>query len=71
MNVVYGFFRILFKLMMNKPEYMLITWDLPVATKRYEMDTEYKANRPETPDDFKQQIPVVHDIVKQLGIPGF
>lgn len=71
MNVVYGFFRILFKLMMNKPEYMLITWDLPVATKRHKMDTEYKANRPPIPDDFRQQIPVVHDIVKQLGIPGF
>lgn len=34
------------------------------------MDTEYKANRPPAPDDFKQQIPIVHDVVKQLNIPS-
>lgn len=28
-NVVYGFFRILLKLMMQKPDYLLITRDLP------------------------------------------
>lgn len=76
LNVVYGFFRILFKLMMEKPDYMLIAWDLPWGTKRHDMDTEYKANRPEAPQDFKQQIPIVHEVVGDLGIanlwvPGY
>ncbi len=71
MNAVYGFFRILFKLMMDKPEYMVIARDLPVATKRHELDTDYKANRPEIPNDFKQQIPLIHETVKALGIPSF
>lgn len=69
-NMIYGFFRILLKLMMEKPDYLLVTWDLPVATKRHEIDSEYKANRPETPQDFKQQIPIVHRLVDELGIPN-
>ena len=68
-NVVYGFFRILMKLMMQKPEYLLITRDLPSPTKRHQMDSDYKANRPEVPEDFKQQIPRVQQTVADLGIP--
>jgi len=70
MNVVYGFFRILLKLMAQKPDYLLITRDLPAPTQRSEIDSEYKANRPPAPDDFKQQIPLVHETVQQLGIPN-
>jgi len=69
-NVVYGFFRILTKLLMEKPDYFVITWDLPVPTKRHEMDTTYKANRPESPEDFKCQIPLVHQAVEEISIPN-
>jgi len=34
------------------------------------MDSEYKANRPAAPDDFKQQIPLIHELVSQLKIPS-
>jgi DNA polymerase-1 len=62
--------------MMQKPDYMLITRDLPGGTIRHDLDTEYKANRPESPDDFKRQIPIVHEVVNQLqlpniGVPGY
>ncbi|NOZ45127.1 MAG: hypothetical protein GXP45_08560 [bacterium] len=67
--MIYGFFRILFKLMMDKPDYMAVIWDLPVPTKRHDLDTTYKANRPEIPNDFKQQIPLVHELVEELHIP--
>jgi len=69
-NVVYGFFRILLKLLMEKPEYLVLTWDLPVPTERHKIDTDYKANRPAAPEDFKWQIPLVQKAVEDLGIPA-
>lgn len=33
------------------------------------MYAEYKANRPPMPDDLRQQIQPLHDIVRALGLP--
>lgn len=69
-NVVYGFFRMLFKIFQEKPDYFVITRDSPVKTLRHEAYPEYKANRKKMDDDFKTQIPWTQDIVEKLSIPN-
>jgi DNA polymerase-1 len=69
-NVVYGFFRMLFKVFQEKPDYLVITRDSPVKTLRHEVYAEYKANRKKMDDDFKHQIPLTKAIVQEVGIPN-
>lgn len=69
-NVVYGFFRMMLKIFLDKPEYFVIAWDAPTKTHRHQIYPEYKANRTKAPDDFKQQIPVIQKIVEELKIPS-
>ena len=68
-NVVYWFFRMLFKILQEKPDYLVIARDAPVKTIRHEVFPEYKANRKKMDDDFRHQIPVTKEIVQELGIP--
>lgn len=68
-NVIYGFFRMLFKIFQEKPDYLVIARDAPVKTIRHDSFPEYKANRKKMDDDFRHQIPVTKQIVEELGIP--
>ena len=70
-NVVYGFLRMMLKLLLDKPDYFVIAWDSPVKTKRHEEYPDYKANRIKMEDEFKQQLPWVREIVENLWIPSF
>lgn len=69
-NVIYGFFRMLFKIFTDRPEYLAIARDSPVKTLRHEIFTDYKANRPATPDDLRYQVPIVKRLVQELWIPN-
>lgn len=69
-NVAYGFMRMMLKLFMDKPEYLVIARDAPTKNLRHEMDSTYKANRPEADPDLKRQIPYTQEIVAQLHIPS-
>lgn len=68
-NAIFGFFRMLIKFLQEKPDYFVIALDSPVRTIRHEMFEEYKANRPKMPDNFKWQVNVVKDLIKELKIP--
>lgn len=71
-NAVYGFSRILLTAIRNlEPEYLAVAFDHKAPTKRSEAYQEYKANRPEMPDDLKPQIELVKDVVSTLNIPQF
>ena len=69
-NVVFGFIRMMLKLVLEKPDYFVIAWDSPKKTKRHEEYQEYKATRRKMEDEFKQQIPLVKDLVTELWIPN-
>lgn len=69
-NVIYGFSRMMLKLLLEQPDYFVIAWDSPVKTKRHEQYQDYKANRKKLEDEFKQQIPLVQTLVNELGIPN-
>ncbi len=69
-NVIYGFIRMMLKLLLEQPEYFVIAWDSPVKTKRHEQYSDYKAHRKKLEDEFRQQIPQVLALVEELGIPN-
>jgi DNA polymerase-1 len=69
-NALYGFTRILLKLMReHTPSHIAVVFDAPGPTFRDEMFAEYKANRKETPPELKEQFPRMHELVKALNLP--
>ncbi len=69
-NAVYGFTRILMRLAgEHKPDAIVAVFDSKGPTFRHEMFPEYKANRAKMPDDLREQIPLIHDMVDAFNIP--
>ncbi|MGB7292445.1 MAG: DNA polymerase I [Thermodesulfobacteriota bacterium] len=71
-NAIYGFTNMIFKFLKDyNPDYLAIVFDSKGKTFRDEIYPLYKANREEPPDDLKQQIPKIYDVVDALAIPKF
>ncbi|HEY3267417.1 MAG TPA: DNA polymerase I [Armatimonadota bacterium] len=69
-NALYGFANMVLRLLDEyRPQAAAIAWDAPAATFRHEAFTDYKAHRPESPDDFKAQVGPVLDMIKALQLP--
>ena len=67
-NGILGFFNILLKLMEEeKPKYLAVAFDVKHPTFRHEMYTEYKGNRKGMPEELAQQMPVLKEILANLG----
>ena len=70
-NAVYGFTSMLINAIKDeKPTHIAIAFDVSRNTFRKELFTEYKANRAKTPDEFKSQLPLIHEVIGALKIPG-
>lgn len=70
-NAVYGFTSMLLNALKDeKPTHIAIAFDVSRNTFRKELFTEYKANRAKTPDEFKSQLPLIHQVIDALKIPG-
>jgi DNA polymerase-1 len=52
-----------------QPEHIGVVFDAPGKTFRDDLYSEYKANRPPTPEDLKQQIKPLYDIIRAMGLP--
>ncbi len=71
-NAVYGFASTLLKILAEfKPTYWAVAFDRPAPTFRHEMFQEYKAQRPKAPEELKNQIKRVHQLVAAFHIPIF
>ncbi|RUM30571.1 MAG: 5'-3' exonuclease [Aquifex sp.] len=71
-NAIYGFLRMIFALIKKeKPKYLVVVFDAPAKTKRQVLYTQYKKQRPKTPDPLKIQIPVLKETLRLAGIPIF
>ncbi len=46
-----------------------VVFDAPGKTFRDELFESYKAQRPPMPDDLRQQVAPIHDIVRAMGLP--
>jgi len=68
-NAIFGFTSMLRKLLReHQPRYLAVAFDLAGPTFRHEAYADYKANRPETPQDLIAQIPFVKQVCGILGV---
>lgn len=71
-NAVYGFSRILLTVLRDiHPDFVAVAFDHKGPTLRSQSYADYKAHRPEMPDDLKPQIQLVKEVVSALNIPQF
>ncbi len=69
-GAVYGVINMLNKLVAEyKPEHMAVVFDAKGKTFRNDMYPDYKAHRPPMPDDLRDQIAPLHELVEALGYP--
>ena len=74
LNAVFGFCNMLWKLLRDmkpeeKPTHLAVVFDLSERTFRTEMYPDYKAHRPDPPDDLRPQFPLIRDAVHAFDIP--
>ncbi|SDB39170.1 DNA polymerase I [Streptococcus henryi] len=68
-NAIYGFHLMLNHLMERvQPTHVLVAFDAGKTTFRTEMFADYKAGRAKTPDEFREQLPYIRDMLTALGI---
>lgn len=76
-NAVYGFLNILFKIMdEEKPDYLIVAFDVKAPTFRHEMYSEYKGTRKPMPAELHEQVPLMKKVLGAMGIqtvehPGY
>jgi len=76
-NAVYGFTAMLINVLRDeKPTHIAVAFDRGEPTFRHEQWVEYKANRRETPEDFRSQLSLIFEVLDALGIrrlsaPGY
>ena len=69
-NAVYGFERMLNRVVADEhPTHVVAAFDAGIPAERLEAYPEYKAHRPETPDDLGSQFPLVRRVLEAYGIP--
>ncbi len=69
-NAVYGFTSMLIKVVGDeKPDHLAVAFDTAATTFRKEKDATYKAGRKETPDLFRSQLPLIHQVLETLAVP--
>lgn len=68
-NAVYGFLNIMFKILEEeKPEYLAVAFDVKAPTFRHLMYKEYKGTRKPMPEELREQVPVLKEMLKAMGI---
>jgi len=69
-GAVRGVAAMLRKLMKDyEPEYMAVIFDAKGKTFRDELFEQYKSNRPPMPDDLREQVQPLHDLIRAMGLP--
>ena len=67
-NAIYAMGRFLLTLEKEfSPNLGAFVFDLGAPVKRLEIAPDYKANRPSMPDDMRQQIPVIREMIEASG----
>ncbi len=76
-SVCYGFMKALLDVLQaERPQYLAIAFDLDQPTFRHEKSETYKAGRPETPQDFIEDVENLKDLLSVMGLqtvtaPGY
>ncbi|MCT0082209.1 DNA polymerase I [Proteus mirabilis] len=69
-GAMYGVLNMLRSLIIQyKPSHVAVVFDAKGKTFRDELYEEYKSNRPPMPDDLREQIEPLHEMVQAMGLP--
>ena len=68
-NAVYGFLNIMLKILdEEKPDYLTVAFDVKHPTFRHEMYADYKGTRKGMPDELKEQVPLIQEMLRAMGV---
>ena len=68
-NAIYGFLNILFKLLEEeKPQYLVVAFDVHAPTFRHKMFEAYKGTRKPMADELREQVPVIKEVLQAMGV---
>lgn len=68
-NAVYGFLNIMLKILdEEKPDYLTVAFDVKHPTFRHEMYPEYKGTRKGMPEELKEQVPLIQEMLRAMGV---
>lgn len=68
-NGVFGFIKLLWKIIADeKPEYLVVAFDLHAPTFRHKLYKDYKGTRKPMPEDLVVQVPVLKDLLRTMNI---
>ncbi len=68
-NAVYGFLNIMFRILEEeKPDFLAVAFDVHAPTFRHEMYEAYKGTRKPMPEELREQVPVLKDVLKAMQV---
>lgn len=68
-NAIYGFLNIMFKLMdEEEPTHMMVAFDEKAPTFRHEMYKEYKGTRKPMPEELREQVPMLKEVLEAMNL---
>lgn len=76
-NAILGFLNIMFKILdEEKPDSLTVAFDVHQPTFRHEMYEAYKGTRKAMPEELREQVPVMKEVLTAMGItimekPGY
>ena len=71
-NAIYGFVKMLAKMRAGlTPSHLIVVWDGGLSVERMALLPEYKAHRPEMPDDLRPQLNGIVSYLNAAGIASF
>jgi len=69
-NAIFGFTQMLIKVLKDRqPSHVAMVFDISRKTFRTDLYPEYKANRAAMPDDLRQQVEPIKELVRAFRIP--
>ncbi|MDP9845019.1 DNA polymerase I [Streptosporangium lutulentum] len=69
-NAVYGFTSMLVNVLRDeRPTHVAVCFDRSEPTFRHEEYSDYKANRSASPDSFRSQMSLIHEVLDALRVP--
>ncbi len=71
-NAIYGFVKMLAKMQTTvKPSHLVVVWDGGLSAERMAALPEYKAQRPDMPEDLRPQLDGMTSYLKAAGVASF
>ncbi len=68
-NAVYGFLNIMFKILEEeKPDSLMVAFDIKAPTFRHKMYQAYKGTRKPMPDELHEQVPMIQELLAAMNI---